>query len=122
MAGQPISAAQYPILYSRFGSTLPDLRGYFIRGWDNSRGVDAGRVLLAGQLPRAGQFFAQGTVYAVTDPGNGPIVLTDAVAFGSSSANITVNNDNGYSGGNVEVSPLDTRPYNVAFNYIVRAA
>ncbi|EBQ6099578.1 phage tail protein, partial [Salmonella enterica subsp. enterica serovar Typhi] len=25
---------------------LPDLRGEFIRGWDDGRGVDAGRALL----------------------------------------------------------------------------
>ncbi|MEJ1358358.1 MAG: phage tail protein [Candidatus Sedimenticola sp. (ex Thyasira tokunagai)] len=34
------------------GSTtfnLPDLRGEFIRGWDNSRGVDGGRVLGSSQ-------------------------------------------------------------------------
>jgi microcystin-dependent protein len=28
---------------------LPDLRGEFLRGWDDGRGVDAGRVLGAGQ-------------------------------------------------------------------------
>ncbi|MDI5035967.1 YcjX family protein, partial [Salmonella enterica subsp. enterica serovar Montevideo] len=26
---------------------LPDLRGEFIRGWDDGRGIDAGRVLLS---------------------------------------------------------------------------
>jgi len=30
-------------LYNVVGSTLPDLRGEFIRGWDNGRGVDSGR-------------------------------------------------------------------------------
>ncbi len=30
---------------------LPDLRGEFIRGWDDGRGVDAGRRLLSRQAP-----------------------------------------------------------------------
>ncbi|WP_368678906.1 phage tail protein [Dickeya zeae] len=33
------------------GGVLPDLRGEFIRGWDDGRGVDAGRRLLSRQAP-----------------------------------------------------------------------
>jgi len=42
--------ADFSALYSVIGSTygsagqLPDLRGEFIRGWDDSRGVDSGRT------------------------------------------------------------------------------
>jgi len=50
--GAYISISEYPALYSVIGTTfgsssgkfrLPDLRGEFIRGWDNGRGVDPGR-------------------------------------------------------------------------------
>ncbi len=55
--GAAVSQTTYDKLYAVVGSTfsylgavspgnfrLPDLRGEFIRGWDNSRGVDSGRV------------------------------------------------------------------------------
>ncbi len=34
------STTGYPNLVSIYGSTLPDMRGYFPRGWDHSRGLD----------------------------------------------------------------------------------
>ncbi|MDI9409791.1 MAG: phage tail protein [Candidatus Pacebacteria bacterium] len=52
-AGQTLLRASYPNLYSAVGNVfgtnyvdnfkLPDLRGEFIRGWDNGRGVDSNR-------------------------------------------------------------------------------
>ncbi|MEA1031258.1 phage tail protein [Pseudomonas sp. N-137] len=58
--GALVSRAQYAALFAaistRFGAgdgsttfALPDLRGEFIRGWDDGRGVDSGRVLGTGQ-------------------------------------------------------------------------
>ncbi|WP_257394762.1 phage tail protein, partial [Enterobacter hormaechei] len=48
--GAAFTAAQYPKLAQVYpGLTLPDLRGEFLRGWDDGRGVDSGRVLLSGQ-------------------------------------------------------------------------
>ena len=49
-----VSRATYPALFAAIGTTfgagdsvttfgLPDTRGEFLRGWDNTRGVDAGR-------------------------------------------------------------------------------
>ncbi len=49
MKGQTFSAATYPELAKIYGNRLPDLRGQFIRGWDNSRGIDQGRHLLSNQ-------------------------------------------------------------------------
>jgi hypothetical protein len=54
--GQAISRSENPALFAvlgtRFGAgngsttfSVPDERGEFFRGWDNGRGVDAGRVL-----------------------------------------------------------------------------
>ncbi|WP_231354611.1 phage tail protein, partial [Escherichia coli] len=46
--GAPFSAAQYPKLALAYPSlALPDLRGEFIRGWDDGRGIDNGRALLS---------------------------------------------------------------------------
>jgi hypothetical protein len=53
--GAQISRTTYASLFSAIGTTfgggdgsttfnLPDLRGEFLRGWDDSRGVDSGRI------------------------------------------------------------------------------
>lgn len=53
--GAAISRTTYSSLYSAIGTTfgsgdgsttfnVPDLRGEFLRGWDDSRGIDSGRV------------------------------------------------------------------------------
>lgn len=55
-AGQAINRIEYATLYAKIGVSfgtgdgsstfnLPDIRGEFVRGWDNSRNVDAGRAL-----------------------------------------------------------------------------
>lgn len=58
--GAAISRTAYAALFAVIGETfgagngsttfnLPDLRGEFVRGWDNSRGVDSGRVFGSAQ-------------------------------------------------------------------------
>ena len=53
--GATVSRTAYARLFTAIGTTfgigdgsttfgLPDLRGYFIRGWDDSRGIDTGRT------------------------------------------------------------------------------
>jgi len=41
--------ANFAALYALVGATLPDLRGEFVRGFDDSRGVDSGRSMLSSQ-------------------------------------------------------------------------
>ena len=41
--------SQYTDLIALIGTNVPDLRGEFIRGWDNGRGIDSGRALLSTQ-------------------------------------------------------------------------
>jgi phage-related tail fiber protein len=58
--GAAVSRTAYAALFAAIGTTfgagdgfntfnLPDLRGEFIRGWDDGRGVDAGRALGSAQ-------------------------------------------------------------------------
>ncbi|HFI1697888.1 TPA: prophage tail fiber N-terminal domain-containing protein [Escherichia coli] len=107
--GAPFSAEEYPELAKAYPTNkLPDLRGEFIRGWDDGRGVDAGRALLSAQsdlFKAHHHLFAFFVGYA---PGGG----TGAVYDYSGNAG----RDTGDTGGN------ETRPRNIAFNYIVRAA
>ena len=50
MNGQRFDTRRYPKLAQKYPSgQLPDMRGEFIRGWDNGRGVDAGRGVLSVQ-------------------------------------------------------------------------
>jgi hypothetical protein len=44
------SAAAYPNLVALGIVTVPDLRGEFVRGWDNGKGTDPGRALASSQL------------------------------------------------------------------------
>ena len=43
------STSGYPELAAVVGSNVPDLRGQFIRGWDNGRGLDPGRTIRSSQ-------------------------------------------------------------------------
>ena len=50
MNGQRFDTRRYPKLAQKYPSgQLPDMRSEFIRGWDNGRGVDAGRGMLSVQ-------------------------------------------------------------------------
>ena len=116
--GAAFTASQYPKLALAYPALrLPDLRGEFIRGWDDGRGVDSGRILLSSQnhlFASHGHWFDK--YYALQtgfDPTGGQFIVT-ADAFGEL---IT-----GNSNSTVSVGGSETRPRNIAFNYIVRAA
>ncbi|MCA7480838.1 phage tail protein, partial [Escherichia coli] len=48
--GAAFSAEEYPELAKAYPTNkLPDLRGEFIRGWDDGRGMDTGRAILSAQ-------------------------------------------------------------------------
>lgn len=62
--GQAVSRTTYALLFAKIGTTygagngsttfnLPDLRGEFVRGWDNGRGIDAGRTIGSSQAATA---------------------------------------------------------------------
>ncbi len=121
--GAAFSAEEYPELAKAYPTNkLPDLRGEFIRGWDDGRGVDSRRAVLSTQEPTVGTFYVELAIISGTLSGSGA-EFTDSVGIGSTSSNITVSNGNDQSvSGTVAVNPVDTRPRNIAFNYIVRAA
>jgi phage-related tail fiber protein len=52
-SGQTVSSSTFPSLVTFLGgttsATLPDLRGEFLRGWDNGRGIDTGRTIRSNQ-------------------------------------------------------------------------
>ncbi|HFD8450880.1 TPA: tail fiber protein [Escherichia coli] len=124
--GAPFSAEEYPELAKVYPALkLPDLRGEFIRGWDDGRGVDSGRVVLTGQSQSVQQHthdlamaYSSETAYrdrlgATPDSDMIPIKdMINATTFnGSGWVYLKANGSTG----------AETRPRNLAFNYIVRA-
>ncbi|HDP7404117.1 phage tail-collar fiber domain-containing protein [Escherichia coli] len=135
--GAAFSAEEYPELAKVYPTNkLPDLRGEFIRGWDDGRGIDTGRSILS----------IQG--YATEDHAHGlpsrSTIVTDATInfyFDESWVNSGTDiikrgntNDAGLpapdygtfktykqSVAGLGAAASETRPRNIAFNYIVRA-
>ncbi|EFK8053150.1 phage tail protein [Escherichia coli] len=168
--GAAFDKVKYPKLAAAYPSgTLPDLRGEFLRGWDDGRGVDAGRALLSAQsfafedhalsIPtnqgyagvefgstekdvyaafsdRMAYIGSQGSDGQWTDYTQSKIyVRGDGKPVGNNNGLVNTT-DAPYSfirtyrastgwnnpGMNVPKTATETRPRNLAFNFIVRAA
>ena len=52
--GQSISPSVYPELFAVLGGQVPDLRGVFLRGLDNGKGIDPGREIGTYQADEVG--------------------------------------------------------------------
>ena len=103
--GATVSRTTYSALFSLIGTTygagdssttfvLPDLRGEFIRGFDNGRGVDAGRAYGAFQDRDS--------------------------STGGSHNHGGVTTGGGGTGANTLTIPLTNRPRNIAMYYIIK--
>ncbi|OVZ73027.1 hypothetical protein CBW55_22390 [Yersinia intermedia] len=117
--GSSFSTAEYPKLALAYPSgVLPDLRGEFIRGWDDGRGADIGRSLLSSQSGSiVGKYvggYSDKTIYNQLAQFDS-MAVTSATWSHISSAGMT-------SPIMGQESGVGTRPRNIAFNYIVRAA
>ena len=111
--------ANFSELYAVIGSTLPDLRGEFVRGWDDGKGTDSGRAIKSAQSAQNAQHNHTATSSStsnVTDPGHKHDATdtdpaTSTVAFGES---IWVNdraNGNYGSGSGQGGGPLGDRQF-----------
>lgn len=117
--GAAFDKTAYPMLAAAYPSgVLPDLRGEFIRGWDDARGVDAGRVILAKQEDALKTHVHN----APTSGGSSPGSPGTYEVPGRLSNNGYADYDY-YGAAPTSATGLnETRPRNVAFNFIVRAA
>lgn len=125
--GAAFTAAQYPKLALAYPALkLPDLRGEFLRGWDDGRGVDSGRVLLSAQDDALQNI--TGSMLDVTAGVNN--ITTGAFSASTLVPNLANTPVNGsfkqanysFDASRVARTSAETRPRNIAFNYIVRAA
>ncbi|WP_350437940.1 phage tail-collar fiber domain-containing protein [Proteus mirabilis] len=114
--GQTFNKATYPKLAIAYQSgRLPDLRGEFIRGLDTGRGIDAGREVLSSQSGNSLlSAMWRGTVTEQKDWEN---KTSYSVEIGTNNSGyFTIGQQIEGQNGN------ETRPRNIAFLYIVRAA
>lgn len=120
--GGSFDKSQFPMLAQLFTSgILPDLRGEFIRGWDNARGVDSNRVILSFQQATGiTEYHGDG---GSSQPERNYYENADAVnwagagftAFGVLKGTSSTAQTNGIT------NYIKVRPRNIAFNYIIRA-
>ncbi|EFK7136830.1 phage tail protein [Escherichia coli] len=140
--GAAFSAEEYPELAKAYPTNkLPDLRGEFIRGWDDGRGVDSGRTLLTNQehavishnhgIPTKVGSVANipyGIEQVISDETIFSSARTVGVDYWSNSERVFTYTTGGRNGAESVSSPdassliKETRPRNLAFAYIVRAA
>lgn len=114
--GDAVSRTTYAALFAAIGTTfgagngsttfnLPNLRGEFIRGWDDGRGVDSGRAFGSAQ-GQAIQSHTHSIPTISTISGSGTYGLRDGPQDGSVNVSST--------GGN------ETRPRNVALLAVIK--
>ncbi|EON2105688.1 tail fiber protein, partial [Escherichia coli] len=137
--GAAFSSEKYPNLAKAYPTNkLPDLRGEFIRGWDDGRSIDPRRALLSLQNGGVESHTHQGQLFRVSDYRTNEIPASEVMgrnylASLTPGANSPLDFDdypvalipNGYFVGNQRTTAYginETRPRNIAFNYIVRAA
>ncbi|WP_219952117.1 phage tail protein [Dickeya zeae] len=129
--GQAFDKNVYPRLAQVYPSgVLPDLRGEFIRGWDDGRGADVGRVLLSAQQDGIRNILGSfGSEALFAGGASQQPVPTGAFTFVENTQSSHVGASVGGYGqlimldiSRVVPTAPDNRPRNIAFNYIVRAA
>lgn len=124
--GATFSAGEYPKLAVAYPSgVLPDLRGEFLRGWDDGRGIDSGRVVLTGQSQSVQQHTHDlAMAYSSDSTYMNKLGVTPNADMLPIKDMINVTTFTGYGWHYLKANNstgVETRPRNVAFNYIVRA-
>ncbi|WP_097291451.1 phage tail protein [Escherichia coli] len=140
--GAAFSAEEYPELAKAYPTNkLPDLRGEFIRGWDDGRSADAGRTILSAQGDAIrniyGEFKTVNTenysIWESVGSFKGAVVplnpSTNNSYFSLIRSMVTERTDGavypkviGLDASRIVPTANENRPRNIAFNYIVRAA
>ncbi|ELJ6784916.1 phage tail protein [Escherichia coli] len=140
--GAAFSAEEYPELAKAYPTNkLPDLRGEFIRGWDDGRGMDTGRAILSAQGDAIrniyGEFKTVNTenysIWESVGSFKGAVVplnpSTNNSYFSLIRSMVTERTDGavypkviGLDASRIVSTANENRPRNIAFNYIVRAA
>lgn len=141
-SGQAVSRLTYAKLFLKIGTrygagdgvntfTLPDMRGEFVRGWDNGRGVDFGHAFGTNQndsvqfhnhfLPTGTTETGAAKAYAIPDTTFQKTTVNNGAEAGTE--NTTYPNpdyNNPTYVGNVGTFSRETRPRNIALLYCIK--
>ncbi|HIA4551235.1 TPA: tail fiber protein [Salmonella enterica] len=128
--GAPFSAEEYPELAKVYPTNkLPDLRGEFIRGWDDGRGIDAGREILSAQgdairnITGTVGWYGDGLLSNVSGVFSGRDRVNQRTVATDSTVDTNLKYASAYFDASTKVpTATENRPRNIAFNFIVRAA
>lgn len=137
--GSAISRTTYSALFSAIGTTygtgdgsttfnIPDMRGYFPRGWSHGSSIDPGRAFGSTQTDA---FKSHTHTASVTDPGHehgiSEVASTGAGNFGSigsvSPRSGTITSDSATTGitvSNASTGSTETRPVNLAIMFVIK--
>ena len=151
--GQSVSrttfAALFAVIGTQYGANnsstfkVPDLRGEFIRGFDNGRGVDSGRSIATSQShqhPQHNHNVSASSSSSVSDPGHKHTMnfklgneISSGGAFGMKDSGTADRMNNATTGISVSTTTSisqsnrggtsnssETRPRNVAMMYIIK--
>lgn len=127
--GKAFSATAYPKLAAVLQSAVtPDMRGYFVRGYDTRNSIDPdGESRAIGSLqqdamqPISGEFFANRTVHNTGGgPQSGPFYLASGHRTSSIDGGGSTYNGIGFDSSRVTRTAEETRPRNVCLLYCIK--
>lgn len=121
--GSAISRSTYSLLFAQIGTTwgvgdgsttfnIPDLRGEFIRGWDNGKGTDSGRSFASSQSDEVISH-KHDLLYRIDSSTSGA-TPNNAIGVSSRTDTAYIDNNMGNYGGS------ETRPRNMALMYCIK--
>ena len=142
--GAAVSRTTYADLFAEIGTAfgagdgsstfnVPDLRGEFVRGWDDSRGIDSGRNFGTAQSDQNKQHNHSATS-TVTDPGHNHVYIDQQAhnegyrpwkAGDNDCGQRNKNTSNAFTGISVSTSIAndggnESRPRNIAMMYVIK--
>lgn len=130
-SGQTVSNATFPSLVTFLGgttsATLPDLRGEFLRGWDNGRGIDTGRAIRTWQKGTLVGADTTGSGDGFFILGLGATAATPISSFGIDTINTSDYPAQGPTLGSASTTTItstvygSSRPRNISVLYCIKA-
>lgn len=146
--GAAVSRTTYADLFAEIGTAfgagdgsstfnVPDLRGEFVRGWDDSRGVDSGRNFATAQGDQNKQHnHSASATSTVNDPGHNHVYIDQQAhnegyrpwkAGDNDCGQRNKNTNNAFTGISVSTSVTvandggnESRPRNIAMMYVIK--